>query len=328
MPCGGAAPDRPDMPPLLSPIDLAAAAEIFRDGEEPRRALCLALVRVLRADTVALWELRDGMLELTATGANMPAIAAPVAPGPGSAAGRAVAGGLRFFTADAPHEPDADARLVRQLGLRSLLSEPIRTGATVTGAIVVGWRRIVTPPDELTSALVALMVTQAATAMDRADLADRLSHEALTDPLTGLWNRRGLARELDRELARATRRSAPLAVALMDLDQFKAFNDEHGHAEGDQLLVRAARAWTARVRVQDALARWGGEEFVLLLPDCPPSLALEVAERVRVATPGDQTASVGLATWDGQEPAEALLARADAALYAAKEAGRDRALAG
>ncbi len=166
-------------------------------------------------------------------------------------------------------------------------------------------------------------------AADHRRSVERLHHDALHDALTGLPNRRALAMELDRELARAARLGSPLAYALLDLDHFKEFNDSRGHNEGDRLLRHAARVWRTRVRAQDTVARWGGEEFALLLPDCgtDETVPLEIVERVRAATPYGQTASVGLAIWDGSESAAALTERADLALYAAKQAGRDRALA-
>ena len=149
---------------------------------------------------------------------------------------------------------------------------------------------------------------------------------ARTDALTGVANRRAWDDELPRELARATRSGEPLCVALLDLDHFKAYNDQHGHQAGDRLLKAAAAAWQGRLRKSDLLARYGGEEFALLLPDCGLASGMEIAERLRTAQP-EVTCSLGVAAWDGQEEAAGLVARADRALYAAKEAGRDRCLA-
>ena len=242
---------------------------------------------------------------------------------------RAAESGQRFFAADARTSPHADTELVARLGHASILAEPVQIGGQAVGAITLGWREPVEELDPLVAGFLSLMAVQAAMAIERADLSRRLERQALTDPLTNLPNRRGLARELDREMARAARRGIPLGFALLDLDRFKAYNDHHGHAEGDRLLIRAARAWGARIRTQDVLARYGGEEFVLLLPDCGagPLSGLEIVDRVRAATPNGQTLSAGLAIWDGREPAHQLAERADAALYAAKDAGRNRTLA-
>lgn len=114
-----------------------------------------------------------------------------------------------------------------------------------------------------------------------------------------------------------------MSIAMMDLDHFKSFNDAFGHQAGDRLLVNAARRWTAELRPMDTIARYGGEEFLVLLPGCDIVTATIAADRLRAAVPDGQTCSAGVARWDGSEPASPLIARADAALYAAKAAGRD-----
>jgi diguanylate cyclase (GGDEF)-like protein len=115
-----------------------------------------------------------------------------------------------------------------------------------------------------------------------------------------------------------------VCVAMIDLDRFKRFNDELGHQAGDRLLKEAAAAWRSELRSTDTLARYGGEEFAALLPGCDPDQGVRLLERLRAATPAGQTCSAGVASWDGTEDAAALVARADAALYEAKSAGRDR----
>jgi diguanylate cyclase (GGDEF)-like protein len=146
---------------------------------------------------------------------------------------------------------------------------------------------------------------------------------ARTDSLTGVPNRRAWDEELPRELARAARSLKPVCVALLDLDHFKQYNDRRGHQAGDRLLKEAAAAWQAVVRKTDLVARYGGEEFAILLPDCDLDNAMAIANRLRTAQP-EGTCSLGVAQWDGREDVAALVARADRALYAAKEAGRDR----
>ena len=149
---------------------------------------------------------------------------------------------------------------------------------------------------------------------------------ARTDPLTSLPNRRTWLEELDRELLRA-RREGPLCVAMLDLDHFKDFNDEHGHVAGDNLLEELAETWSTVVRPTDTLARYGGEEFALLLPGCGIDVATEVVERLRNMVPDSQHCSAGLACWDGEESPMDLIARADARLYLAKGRGRDQLVA-
>jgi diguanylate cyclase (GGDEF)-like protein len=113
---------------------------------------------------------------------------------------------------------------------------------------------------------------------------------------------------------------------MLDLDHFKQYNDRRGHQAGDGLLREAAASWRLALRPYDMLARYGGEEFSVVLPGCTIEDALALVERLRAGTPEGESCSAGLAEWDGREPAEALVGRADAALYQAKRAGRDRAV--
>jgi diguanylate cyclase (GGDEF)-like protein len=161
---------------------------------------------------------------------------------------------------------------------------------------------------------------------ERQEMLDRMEAMARTDPTTGLPNRRAWEEEVRHAIARARRHGHPLALGLVDLDHFKLFNDAHGHPAGDALLGEAAASWRLALRVTDFIARYGGEEFALLFPDCPPDQMTGLLDRFRAATPQGQTVSIGMAHWDRSEPAEDLVARADAALYEAKEAGRDRAV--
>lgn len=181
--------------------------------------------------------------------------------------------------------------------------------------------------ESLVRRLRAQVLQQRLTALERERLMGVLETAALTDALTGLPNRRAFDSQLERELVRAERLGISVCVGMLDLDHFKLFNDSHGHAGGDRLLREAGAAWSGELRGSDLLGRHGGDEFTLLLPDCDEPDGLALVERLRAATPPGQTVSTGLATWDREESAAELLARADAALYEAKAAGRDCALA-
>jgi diguanylate cyclase (GGDEF)-like protein len=175
---------------------------------------------------------------------------------------------------------------------------------------------------------VQRLVTQARDRMFEATRrGTALEDLAYTDALTGLGNRRAWETWLDAALGAVRPDGPPLCVALFDLDRFKAYNDANGHPVGDALLATAATAWRRELRPTDVLARYGGEEFAALLPACSLADAHIVVERIRAATPLGQTVSVGIAEWDRAEDAASFVARADAALYAAKAAGRDRVLA-
>jgi diguanylate cyclase len=149
---------------------------------------------------------------------------------------------------------------------------------------------------------------------------------ARTDPLTGLANRRGWDEQLDRELARARRSGGAVSVALLDFDNFKAFNDAHGHQAGDRLLVAAAAAWQGQLRGVDVLCRWGGDEFAVLLPDCSEREIQEIIARITRSTPSLQSCAAGVAAWDGNETAHDLLRRADTRLLERKRAQTYRRL--
>lgn len=188
------------------------------------------------------------------------------------------------------------------------------------------------------SAWILQLGEQVALALSNVQLRVSLRHQSVIDPLTQLYNRRYLDETLKRELARAIRRNTPLAVILLDLDHFKRVNDNFGHEAGDLLLRNVGRLLLQSVRSSDVACRYGGEELVLLLPECSLEAACARAERLRqdiraLALTVNQdvltaSASFGVAACPthGDTP-EALLQAADAAMYAAKRAGRDRVVA-
>ncbi|WP_322516187.1 diguanylate cyclase [Rhodopseudomonas palustris] len=170
--------------------------------------------------------------------------------------------------------------------------------------------------------------------LHRVELQERaftLARQAATDPLTGLHNRLGFNERLEEELECARRTGRPLALIMYDVDHFKEVNDRFGHPTGDQVLIRLSMRAAASVRQTDLLARWGGEEFAILLIDTDLFAAAEVAEKLRqffagtaFGEVGPVTASFGVAEYRLGDSAETLLARADNALYRAKYNGRNR----
>jgi diguanylate cyclase (GGDEF)-like protein len=161
-----------------------------------------------------------------------------------------------------------------------------------------------------------------------------LERRALHDSLTGAKNRGAIVDVLGRELSRSRRTSRPLSIVFCDVDHFKKVNDTHGHPVGDAVLKEFVRRANAEIRTHDDVGRWGGEEFVVVLPECPTDEAMNVAERLRAAlasvpvetplTGVSITASFGVAGTDqGYTDLNTLVSAADAALYAAKAAGRN-----
>jgi diguanylate cyclase len=162
----------------------------------------------------------------------------------------------------------------------------------------------------------------AVTAFVVGTLVRQVRTAAATDPLTRLPNRRSFDEHLAMAMARADRSGRPLSVLALDLDGFKRVNDERGHAAGDRLLAAAGRAWAGELRGGDLLARSGGDEFMVLLPDAGESMARRVGLRLERRTPAPLGVSVGVAVSRPGESAAALLRRADAELYRDKAAGR------
>ena len=175
-----------------------------------------------------------------------------------------------------------------------------------------------------------------ALALANLKLRETLQNQAIRDPLTGLYNRRYLEETMDREMHRSRRLKAPLGVVMMDLDHFKAFNDTFGHGAGDALLSALAHVITAGIRSEDIACRYGGEEFLLVMPGAGLETTGERAENLRQAVKALQvkyqgrflkstTLSLGVAIFpDHGHTAEEIITAADAALYRAKQAGRDR----
>ena len=163
-------------------------------------------------------------------------------------------------------------------------------------------------------------------------LEDELRRLSTTDGLTGLFNRRHMDSVLDVEFSRASRTGAPLAVMMFDIDHFKKFNDTHGHEQGDRVLKAVARGFAETLRKHDMAFRYGGEEFIAILPETPLEGAAALAERLRKEIEGGEvdglrvTISIGVAAYPEIPAAtgEALVDAADQALYVSKEGGRNR----
>jgi len=165
---------------------------------------------------------------------------------------------------------------------------------------------------------------------------EALRVQAMHDALTGVWNRRAILEVLAKELARSKREGSPVAVAIADLDHFKRINDTFGHVVGDTVLCEATSRMRALLRPYDAMGRYGGEEFLVVLPGCSSQDALKLAERLRVGVSQEPiklsegtiqvTCSLGVAASDTVAVLDsmALIGVADSALYRAKAAGRNR----
>jgi diguanylate cyclase (GGDEF)-like protein len=314
---------------LAAVAELSSALSRAADPAETRPVLVQAIRDLARADTVMLFE-ADGPdhVAVTAEAGGLVEVGRRLSLTEDTTIAIEVfRSGRGRFVADYLAEPAHWQSLQQATGLRSAHYEPVVRDGRVTGVLVVATRELRPRDHGGLDALMRLLAGEAGTALALSDLVASLDAQARTDQLTGLPNRRTWDDELPRELARARRGGEPLSLAILDLDRFKAYNDTYGHPAGDRLLRGAAAAWTERLRTTDLLARYGGEEFAVLLPGCDTEAATKVVECLRGAVPDDETCSIGVATWDGDESCDALVARADAALYRAKGAGRDRVIA-
>lgn len=207
---------------------------------------------------------------------------------------------------------------------------PIATGESRFGILILHAAEIGEDDLIATRALVA----QAAVALENARLHKVVELKAISDGLTGLANRRHCEERLADEIARSQRYETPLALILCDIDEFKAANDTHGHAFGDLVLQQFAAVLDETLRDIDVSGRWGGEEFLIVLPETTLEGAIEAAERIRTAfaaleftgTAGEvrMTASFGVAHFVSGSEAHELVSAADQALYEAKRRGKNR----
>jgi len=238
--------------------------------------------------------------------------------------------------------------------LRSLCPGAVRKAWTCLGAMIVsfavgfaavGWRVSATAPTETDWIIASLLFSGAWFVLGVASLSRQtmldvvrvatLEREAMVDPLTGLFNRRRLTAHLAAEIARTRRYGRSLSVLLIDIDHFKRVNDGHGHQAGDDVLRAVADALRARVRPSDFVARYGGEEMLVVAPETDARAAAALGERLRLAVESlavravptgaavPVTASIGLASLRADDDPFSLVAAADRALYQAKREGRN-----
>ena len=224
--------------------------------------------------------------------------------------------------------------LFPDLGVHSYLGVPIVFRDHVTGLIALynSGARPFTAGD---ARVAELFANQVAIALDNSRQVERMERQAVTDQLTGLYNRRAFADMAEKEVGRARRYQRPLALILFDIDHFKNVNDTHGHLVGDQVLRILTEKVTKTTRSTDFVCRYGGEEFIVLMPEARREEALAMAERLREMVSGitvvapegtlSMTISLGIAALrpEEDETLEGLIDRADKAMYEAKAAGRN-----
>ncbi|MDQ2825499.1 MAG: sensor domain-containing diguanylate cyclase [Actinomycetota bacterium] len=313
---------------------LASLGEVLASTRD-RRVMVSAL---LDASTTYLGA-RCGVLYVTGAGserlrpmetAGPPCALTELPPGSGLAGAAARTGGPVVWPGDgstghpAPEEPDPEGGAV---------AIPLRSGGHPFGVLAYYGRPAAFDGDDVDS--LVILVRQAETAIENSFLYEEAVRLSLTDGMTGLWNRRNFDLRLESELSRAVRFTEPFGVVFVELDQMKVVNDRHGHQAGDTVLIELARRLTEAVREVDLVARWGGDEFTLLLPKTGLAGAGLLAEKIRTAVGTvpfrvdtgslNLTISVGVAAYpEHGSSGKDLVAAADAAMYRAKAGGRNR----
>jgi len=314
----------------LAAIDQATRA-ILREADA-RAAVCQAAATASHAATAALMEpSSDGDLVCTAAhGVDLLGLRQPL-DRPSMTVETFLSGRTRHLIR-ADRHPGVDQALLAHLSqvvgrtVTAGIWVPVLSRGRCLGVLATGYTAEAADiADQIP--VLEILAAEAAVALERQDLLLRLEAEASSDALTGAANRRTWELRLPQAIDQAARGGSPLAVIILDLDHFKAYNDAHGHPAGDSLLCHLVAAWSARLRPSDLLARYGGEEFAVLLPGCDVTDAARVADELRALVPADQTCSAGVTTWIHGESPGTLIARADTALYAAKTGGRNQTIA-
>ncbi|MBN1869321.1 MAG: diguanylate cyclase [Candidatus Omnitrophica bacterium] len=215
---------------------------------------------------------------------------------------------------------------------KSFISAPIKAHNKVIGVVNIADKK--SPPggpfSETDLSILCTIVHLASVAIENADFIRQLTHLSMTDSMTGMHNHRFFVRTLDQEVSRSKRYTTSLCLLMMDIDNFKSYNDTFGHLEGDQLLKTVGRILKASLRVTDVACRYAGDEFVIILPETDVSEAMIVAERIKKAVETSlsnqkTTMSIGLAKYAVPHMSKYdFILKADTALYEAKKRGKNR----
>jgi diguanylate cyclase (GGDEF)-like protein len=319
------------------------------DATDPRQTYELILREagdLLQAERGSLLLFDESSNELTIKAARgFPEPIGEVRPVPlgEGIAGSVLSGKLPLLAGDMESQGWTKAPLARRYKTKSFISYPILIGDRRIGVLNLADRSGGRAYDEIDLSIVESVAPQIALALERAEWQEKASQfqlMSITDPLTDLHNRRYLEARLSEEVSRSKRHNYPLTYMMIDIDNFKNYNDTNGHQAGDRALEMTAQCLKAVVRKVDVAARYGGEEFAILLPQTSLEEASVIADRIRrqvAATPypggptqplGAVTVSIGLSSFtQALNSAETIVRAADRALYHAKRQGKNRAYA-
>ena len=297
---------------------VAAVAKCVQSGEDPRPLVVESIRRLSGADSVVLTEALDEHTLVVTSSAGTDIVGVRVPLQDVSMTAQVWRTGERVFLADVADSSTVNLALLNANTATSSLWQPVIVRGQVQAVVGVGWRHKIDDPGDRAVRVVQVIADEAGSSLQATGLRRELEQLASTDPLTGSLNRRAWNAALQRLMELAQLSGEPLAIAMLDLDHFKAYNDRHGHMAGDALLAEYAPAARSCLRKGDVFARWGGEEFVVALPGCSSAQATIILDRIRAVVPAGLTCSIGHTTWIPGETLNTCISRADAALYSAK----------
>ena len=299
------------------------------DPRTVRRAICEGARKAADAMLVMLFEPSPdgrGLIASASAGAGDQRISLPFT-GPRSAAAAAFTSGEPVLVLDLESHRGLERELAGPLGAVSGLWQPVNRGGTTVAVLAVLWRDRLTELPTRVVSVMGLLAEGAVIAIARSEVLQRLEDIARIDVPTGLPNHRAWDEALERELARARREQRSLAIALINIDHYKDYVEAQGPSSTDRLLKELTSAWTHQLRPTDVLARYSDGQFALALPDCAADDASHLLRRLRGATRGAESCSMGVVTWDREETADQLMTRAWTVLRELERGKRDGGLA-
>lgn len=303
----------------------AAIARAAQTGTDVRPVVIDALRSLANASTASLVEPLDRD-HLSVTHSSRPELVGTIIEldGSTSATAHVWQTGEQLLINHADGHPLVNVRLLNLVGSQAYLWTPVIVNEQPLALLSMTWDDAVSgvTPEQL--AIVSVIAEETGAALQADHLRTELERASTVDLLTGLANRRGWEDLTARMASDMDRMQLPMVVAIIDLDRFKAYNDDRGHLVGDELLAQFADALRTDLREHDIVARWGGEEFTVALGQADRELADEVLARLLRVVPDGQTCSIGYAVRQPSGSITAALAEADHALYQAKNAGRNR----
>jgi diguanylate cyclase (GGDEF)-like protein/PAS domain S-box-containing protein len=300
-------------------------AHAVQRGDDPRQLIVEQAREIAGAASVQFVEQLDAEHLVVTTSSGEPGLTGTqIGLDDTSPCGQVWATGQPVFMDTTPERADPHQRQLENAEACSTIWAPVLVDGVVVAIVVIVWPQRVDDVTDLQRTALDTIVAETSLALMSERLRHSLEEWSVTDPLTGLLNRRGWERQIEALDAERREVQWPTVIAILDFDHFKAFNDTHGHPAGDTALRSFGAAVKAVLRDKDLVARWGGEEFAIALPNCPPAAAQPALQRLAGCVAPGLTCSIGFTLMGPEGDVNEAIRRADQSLYAAKDSGRDQ----